>query len=719
MKIYSMKATFGKLEHQVLTLDPGLNIIEAPNEWGKSTWCAFLISMLYGIDTRSKSTRYQLADKERFLPWSGTPMEGRMDLNWNGRDITIERSTRGRIPMGEFRAYETHTGLEVPELTAENCGQQLLGVEKEVFTRSGFLRFTDLPVTEDEQLRSRLNALVTTGDESGNAELLERKLKELKHRCRYNKTGLIPQLRLQKEQTEQNLTERKALDQQICQLQAQIEEQEQQLRLLNNPRAALRYRAAQEHTAMLQEIQTAREDAQRQLENLRDQAEAAPSRETASHNIRQLTSLQEDLTAIAMEEQALPQAVDVPPLPTGFSGCTAKQAVMQAQKHRDELNALYPMRNLLSTATMIMGAFLLLCAVFLMVFDHRFWCHICAGMGVISLTVSLIGLRRSKKRLSLFRKRHSELAFLYDCSDPDQWVATAEQYAREWEAYAQSDNSTTDLQSQLHSRKETLVAKIMVLSRGKGLQSALEYWQDILSLWDEYDNAQWSYRQINRQYQNLQHLNTEAPPPQEEDTMSCTETETEELIFDVSQQLRQLHAKLGQYQGYVDSLGSQEELEAQNAVLEQRLLNLEKTYAALDYALKSLEQATAELQRRFAPRISRSAQEILGQLTNGRYTRLTMSQDFSLLAGAQNEDTLRSRHWRSDGTVDQLYLALRLAVARELLPDAPLVLDDAMVRFDNVRLQAALEILKLEAQTKQVIIFTCHGRERQILEEIT
>ena len=85
--------------------------------------------------------------------------------------------------------------------------------------------------------------------------------------------------------------------------------------------------------------------------------------------------------------------------------------------------------------------------------------------------------------------------------------------------------------------------------------------------------------------------------------------------------------------------------------------------------------------------------------------------------GAQEEDILRSRHWRSDGTVDQLYLALRLAVARELIPDAPLVLDDAMVRFDNDRLQAALEILKQEAKTKQVIVFTCHGRERELLEQ--
>lgn len=48
MRIYQMTATFGKLEHETLTLEPGLNVIHAPNEWGKSTWCAFLLAMLYG-----------------------------------------------------------------------------------------------------------------------------------------------------------------------------------------------------------------------------------------------------------------------------------------------------------------------------------------------------------------------------------------------------------------------------------------------------------------------------------------------------------------------------------------------------------------------------------------------------------------------------------------------------------------------------------------------
>ena len=173
MRIYRMQATFGKLENQVLELQSGLHIIEAPNEWGKSTWCAFLVAMFYGIDTKARTTQTMLAEKEKYAPWSGSPMAGRIDLNWNGRDITIERSSKGRIPFGVFSAYETNTGLKVEELTAANCGQLLLGVERSVFTRAGFVRLADLPVTQDEALRRRLNALVTTGDESGTVDAPE------------------------------------------------------------------------------------------------------------------------------------------------------------------------------------------------------------------------------------------------------------------------------------------------------------------------------------------------------------------------------------------------------------------------------------------------------------------------------------------------------------------------------------------------------------------
>ena len=103
-------------------------------------------------------------------------------------------------------------------------------------------------------------------------------------------------------------------------------------------------------------------------------------------------------------------------------------------------------------------------------------------------------------------------------------------------------------------------------------------------------------------------------------------------------------------------------------------------------------------------------------MTGGRYDRLTLSEDFSLLAAAEQEETLREILWRSDGTIDQLYLALRLAVAEELIPEAPLVLDDAFVRFDDKRLKAVLDILRKESEQRQVILFTCQHRERELLK---
>ena len=241
MKIYSMTATFGKLEHETLTLQPGLNIIGAPNEWGKSTWCAFLVNMLYGMDTKARTTKTELADKERYAPWSGAPMAGRIDLNWNGRDITIERHTKGRLIFGEFRAYETATGIDIPELNAANCGSTLLGVERSVFTRSGFLKLTDLPVTQDDALRRRLNNLVTTGDESGAGDKLQKTLKDLKNKCRYNRSGLLPQAESQRDLLHAQLDELQDLQQQSQQISRRIQELERHIADLENHKAAFSF----------------------------------------------------------------------------------------------------------------------------------------------------------------------------------------------------------------------------------------------------------------------------------------------------------------------------------------------------------------------------------------------------------------------------------------------------------------------------------------------
>ena len=198
------------------------------------------------------------------------------------------------------------------------------------------------------------------------------------------------------------------------------------------------------------------------------------------------------------------------------------------------------------------------------------------------------------------------------------------------------------------------------------------------------------------------------------DTLTQTEAETASLLSEVMLEQQHLQNRLGQYQGRMATLGSRDALEQQRREIRQRIEDLEDTYAALTIAQETLMEARAELQRRFAPRITRKAQEYLSRMTGGRYHSLTMSEDFSLRAGAGEEETLHDAIWRSDGTVDQLYLALRLAVARELTPEAPLVLDDALVRFDDARMAEAVGLLREMAGEKQILLFTCQGRETQV-----
>ena len=76
MRIHRMQVSFGKLQGEVLELRDGLNILQAPNEAGKSTWCAFLLEMFYGIDTSERNRTGFIADKNRYAPWNGAPDGG-------------------------------------------------------------------------------------------------------------------------------------------------------------------------------------------------------------------------------------------------------------------------------------------------------------------------------------------------------------------------------------------------------------------------------------------------------------------------------------------------------------------------------------------------------------------------------------------------------------------------------------------------------------------
>ena len=705
MRIYKMTATFGKLEKATLELNPGLNIITAPNEWGKSTWCAFLVAMLYGLDTRAKNTKNALADKERYAPWSGSPMAGRMDLNWNGRDITIERRTSKRIPLGEFQAYETATGLPVKELTADNCGSVLLGVEQSVFRRAGFIRHADLPVTQDEALRRRLNALVTTGDDSAEADRLAEELKALKNRCRYNKTGLLPQAEAQRDALVEKLTEMDNLQMQTEKVSNQIGEIKNWLKQLYNHQQWLAYANMQEAMTRVSESRESLQGLRQQLQEQEILCSRLPSQQEAEQKIRELRAFREQWNDIQAELQVMPAEPQPPQLPQPFTGLdleTVRQTVRNdAAEYAAASGSKAP---LVLLAVGILGLISMAALIFLRA-------YVFAGIaGAAGLVAILWGFREK----TVMKRQHKMLLEKYGHGHWKHWADPLEIFERELHVYRSARKEFQEICSDLDVRMMVLQKKRETLCGFEEPDAVLDRWEQIQKQWEAYNTLHRENMQAQSHYETLNAMVRPVEKPQMPDSLTQSEEETARLMTECAGEQQRLQNRLGQYQGRMGLLGNRETVRKQLDQQTARIAHLEQTYEALVIAQETLAEARAQLQRRFAPRITRKAQTILSRMTGGRYHSLTMGADFSLQAGAGQEETLHDALWRSDGTMDQLYLSLRLAVAEELTADAPLILDDALVRFDDQRMRSAVEILKEMGQTKQVICFTCQGREAEI-----
>ena len=717
MKIYSMTATFGKLSNQTLTLQPGLNIIEAPNEWGKSTWCAFIVAMLYGIDTRERTKLGFIADKERYAPWSGEPMSGRMDMHWEGRDITIERHTKGRVIFGEFKAYETQSGLPVRELTVANCGLQLLGVEKEVFIRAGFLRLKDLPVTQDDTLRRRLNALVTTGDESGASDDLAQKLKDLKNKVRFNRTGLLPQAEAQAAELESDLNTLNQLQEQTVHIQQQIAALDTNLQDLQNHRSALKYEA---NRAYLEKLEAAKADcaaAQEAVKQAQERCDAYPSLAEVSRNAARLHHLRQEQDALHLQARLLPPIPQFPSVPEVFRGIDSKDAVENAAMDKGKYDAYTAGKKKASPLVWLLGVAVALMGVALLLLAQPIPGWIFLVSGLVDMVAGLILQLTAASKNRKLEEAMAALTAKYGTMPPQQWCAAAKAYESSQQDYEDALSSYKKAQSDLEHRSKTLQQQIQESCNGLTLAEAESKWTDIQKEYSQLETLRRDAVRARELYETLQSSYEEVSPPTKADTLTFTEEQTQREILAKEVEHKQLLRKLAHCQGQMEQIGDAHHLQSQLEQVRERIAKLETTFDALVLAQDTLQQAARELQRRFAPKITKRAEALFHKLTDGRYDRVRLDHDFAVEVAAQQENALHSTQWRSDGTVDQLYLALRLAVAEELTPEAPLVLDDALVRFDDTRLAAALDILRDTADTKQIILFTCQTRENEILSK--
>ncbi len=738
MNIKRMTATFGRLDHATLELKDGINIVTLPNEGGKSTWCAFLRVMLYGLNTRERSRKDYLADKTHYQPWNGGNMEGELLCEWGGRDILIRRFTVGSTPMGGFEAIYADTGAEVKGLTRDNVGEALLGISRNVFERSAFLNQSQLTVTQDPQLERQLSAVVSSGEEGVSASQVREKLSDWQRKRMYKTRGAIPTLEAQKAELEGAEDSARDLTSSIRRYRVEIDKLETLAAQLRYQVALHQARADSAQAKAYQQAEQELSDAKQQLERLEGQMPAAedlPQKaelEAGRDEVAYLRTVDQRLKQLAKElpeaEQTVAHAEEIARNPV-FDG-TAAEARSKAEEAKTKLEQLEQkqvteQRNawLVPLLAAVLGGG---------AFGISWWkLPNPKQLPVIALCcalIFLIGLLRGvfcRRTAGRCQRQMQELLAQFHVERKDQISEMTEAYCGRLDGVHQAQAGLERLRNEevqqkqerertwnhLHQLVHAFAPEVKDVF---GFSAAITR---SLTLMDAVANAEERVQQAQKLFEAVSVHGSGCGAGSVLEEPAIPLEKAQEGLNEANRRIMSFQSQLDMAMGQRKAIGDQEEVQEKLEQVERSLEEYRRDYQALTIALEALDEADVEMQNRFSPALNRRAGAYFNRLTKGKYAKVRINREMD--AGAELPDSVVAHDVLelSQGTADQLWLAVRLAVCDLALPQdhtCPLVLDDALVNFDDERTVTALDLLEEISRRRQVLLFTCHAREQQL-----
>lgn len=158
----------------------------------------------------------------------------------------------------------------------------------------------------------------------------------------------------------------------------------------------------------------------------------------------------------------------------------------------------------------------------------------------------------------------------------------------------------------------------------------------------------------------------------------------------------------------------QQELQLRYEEVKKKIGEVEFEIQAIDLALTTIQELSGNIYDQYGPGISRQVSEMVSRITKGQYTDVKLDEQLNIKV--RKEDRYLGAEFLSTGTLEQIYLAVRLAVAGEMSKSGmPLLLDDIFGAYDDARLEAVLQCLN-EYPAEQVIIFTANDRLADALD---
>lgn len=785
MIIKSMDASFGGLENAHMELEPGLNIIEAPNEAGKSTWCGFIRTMLYGISTSQREKAGVLPDKKRFLPWGNYPMRGAMRIQWRGGDVTLTRSGAAGKPMGNCNAQISDTAQKVPELCGKAPGEIILGVPESVFRRSAFIPGGALAVDKDAELEKRISALITSGSEEDESYSTARSaLHNWRVKRKHNaKVGRAAEL-------EGKIAEKNAALAAVKEENARLgglhAERGVLLETIGGLERELRRHEGAKLKAEYDKIaaaRAARADAEAEVKRLSDEAGdiSAEKLTAARHAVSEYREAAAKIKAAAEAEARYNEAkadceraeTELREAQREAAGVTsegiaaARKALLEyessaANAEKTAAESYVPRQKAETkkapVALAIVGAVLIIAAIVTALLAlHIAVPAVLAAAGIVLTVLFFVkkqSISRAKaaaeeaeraeravyenlNRAARERMQEAEKALLEALSaiggetlpsraavriderealleNMDMAKAKLEIAERVAEGLAPEAGIATAAAEQ----EDKAARKLNDALEALGVDPAgniLDGIEEKASLLERLSRARANCSAAIKLEESLGEL-----PELPEDTEE-PDSDLEDVQFALEKARRraaELERALAMSEGELRHLGDPLVTATELENLREAYAANEEEHEALSLAMSVLDEANAELQQRFSPIVGSLAGKLMAAMTDGSYDKVSFDREFNFTAARAGECEHASEYL-STGTAAQLYLAVRIAICMLALPEeesCPIILDDALLGFDDKRAKAALELLKELSKERQIILFTCQSREKLLLE---
>lgn len=634
MMIKRLDATFGKLEGESLELHDGLNVISAPNESGKSTWCAFVRAMLYGVDSSERQKTGFLPDKMRFAPWSGSAMQGSMQLESGGRDITITRTTKtASAPMREFSAVYTGTSVSVEGLNGNNAGEMLTGVSRDVFRRSAFVEQGKVAVTHSAELEKRISAIVSSGDEDCSFTEADGRLRQWQRKRRFNRHGRLPELEDELSHKKQLLAELSDAAQQRENMSAELERAKQECERIE--------------AEVIESRKVVRKEALSSLQGVRNEVNAATERHDKAAERRD--SCRAALCACAIGERKPEEA---------------KAEVKTDLENSMKLKERSERKSSPVLAIMLMILCGALVAAGFLLPDLMIHAFIAAAVALAAGIALFIRASRRKTEKYEAAKQRRKILAKYKAESEDDIAASIDEYLELYKNYAEAQRA----------EKESAEALAVVRRRQEQAESKTL--------------TQLDFTGGDNQAAQLSRRLTEA-------RAKCS----------------RISAQMAEHSGRLAAMGDPLVLGSEISRMEAEYAEISAEYDAIALAIDTMRKADEDIQSRFSPALGKLAAEYMQFVTDGKYDGVMLDRDFSATVHEAGGNVPRNAEYLSAGTLDLMYLAVRLAVCSLALPESancPLIIDDALVNFDADRRRQAMALLEKIAQERQVILFACN-----------